>query len=164
MRRVDIYSRIWRWIISFGTQYILFFLSLLIVFLYIRYESVAATSSPQINMDHHHFLLCIQWYGIYCMQTWSVTSTNTIPNCTYDWHWYDKISCPQSSSQFYCRLYYWWEHTWHCQSQMKWCALALCYIDYMQAHMNMLLHPLSPPLLMLLSICPVFICPSLRAE
>ena len=78
MRRVDIFSRNWRWLISFGTWYILFLLAWWIVSLYMRYVFLAYPTSPQTNIDHHHFLLHIQQSCLYCMQIWSATLTDPI--------------------------------------------------------------------------------------
>ena len=78
-RRVDRYLRNWRRLISFGTQYILFLLAWWIVSLYMRYAFLAAHTSAQRNMYHHHFILRIQWSVIYIMRSWSATSTDTIP-------------------------------------------------------------------------------------
>ena len=75
---VDKYSRNWRWLILFGTWYILFLLAWRISSLYTRYAFVAATPSPQRSINHHHLLLLIQLSVLYCTWSWSATSTDPI--------------------------------------------------------------------------------------
>ena len=155
MRWVDRDSRNWRSLISFGTRYIVFLLYWRIIFIYIRYVFFAAPPSLQRNMDHHHFLLRIQWSGLYFMWSWSATSTDPIKNCKHEWHWDNEMSFPQSSSQFYYRIFSWWEYIWQFQPQLKWCALYLWHKYHMQAYLDMFHHPSSPPLLLLLILRPV---------
>ena len=101
-------------------------------------------------MEHHHSILIIYWSGIYCMRSWYATYTDPIPKLHI---WIRLILWNVMSTIFfsiYCRIHSLWDSTCHCQLQLK-------YKDYTQAHLDMFCHSSSLPLLLLLTLRPIFL-------